>query len=219
MGNNELLGWFLNVKNNDRFSNENRKSCLILALKEARAIAGRDVNGKSKWENAKSSIDFTDEVLENDRWHGCTLLGLTSYLIILDLIGCVFKKKNKSESHDRDGVMNALNNFSFIELEEKKGIKALRNSLTHNFGLANDSHRFSLDSTSSILITIPELAYRKFNSKGKDERSYTIVNGFKICDLVESVYSEVVIQFEKSNIDFADGMYEEKLLENFTIVG
>ena len=216
MSEQELIGNFLNVKGYDSFSKENRKSCLTLALKEARRVAGRDEDGKPKWET--SSIDL-DDLIENINWHGRVLLGLTSYLIILEMIGSVVRKGNSSEKHIGNGIPNALNNFSDIHGEKAKGLDALRNSLAHSFSLSNNSSRFIMDTTLSEIIMLPELSDNcQKNTYSKDEKYSTKVNPLKIVQLVEAVYEKVVNEFQNSNLEFVNRMNEDKLLVKYTII-
>jgi hypothetical protein len=91
-----------------------------------------------------------------ERYHSSLLLGLTNYLIILELIGSVFKLKNNDDNYTKDGIEYALKLYTKLGNEKIKGIKALRNSLTHNFSLANNSHNFEISTDFIEMIEIPD---------------------------------------------------------------
>ena len=192
MTDNEIIGSFLNISGYDAFSNERRISTLWIALKQARKIVGRIIESGILLDE-KMSIGINEEIMNEGRYHSCLLLGLTNYLIILDLIGSVFKLKNLTKSHSPDGIIHALKNFNSLDVEKIKAIKALRNSLTHNFGLANKSHIFMLSSSFPELIELPKDQDRWNISKEEERDNYTKVNEVKMCQLVEDIYNKLII--------------------------
>jgi hypothetical protein len=115
---------------------DSRRSCLTMALKAARKYTGRDCTGK----DIKGLID--DDIFNEDRFHSEYFSGLVLYLILLEQIGCLFKEIGYEEKNKTNGIKIALENFSIFkdEPEKIKAIVGLRNSLAHNFSLANEKH-------------------------------------------------------------------------------
>lgn len=214
----------------------NRYSCLKIALDEARILNGRDENG---W-------FIENNVLENGKTflNQYSFIGLINYLLILDLIGEVFKlKKSKSNLKNQPKIYKTLKQFSSLNDKDIYTINALRNSLAHNYGLVNiptdkkyfntSLHKFILlDSDDSELIKYPEIEWKtvvseddkenpstKINFKDKDEKSSTKVSPIKLQELVEEVYQNLLNELTNNNVELSKSINGiDELNARFTII-
>jgi hypothetical protein len=211
----ELIGNLLRIEGFDSFKEEKRISNLIIALRNARAICGRNLDN-GFIEAGRTSISISEEILRNNTYYSTLLLAVTFYLIILDLIGCVFSIKSTTKQKNKEGVVHALQQFTTLEEQDIDAIKSLRNSLAHNFGLANESHIFSLSSINEDLITHPR--ERWYGKVTKQEKYYTKINEVKVCQLVEDVFSSVVNEFKKDNLVLKKGLNEVDVKARFTLI-
>lgn len=216
MNEKEIIGNFLGVKGYDSFNQENRDSTLMIALSGARKLTGRNIITGIPLGKKEKNEKIINEVKEN-RYRSSLFLGITSYLIILDLVGCVFKKKNITKKSNV-GIIQALIHFSTLEKPQRDTIKSLRNTLAHNFGLADDTHIFSLSTEYENLIELPQEGNQYYKAKTKNNENYTNVNEEKLCELIESVYKNLSTEFEADNLTFKNGMDIERLKKNFTIL-
>lgn len=109
-----------------------RFSTIALLLRGARKLTGCDLNsGKYEMNELFNKENFLDQT-----YHSFQLSGLINYLIFLDQIGSTFKPKDKSPIRITNGVFCALKYFSTVDDPKIQTIRALRNSLAHQFGLA-----------------------------------------------------------------------------------
>ena len=122
-----------------------RKSTLQLALNQARKLGGaiqgehvsrtqfllRKVNEGHDAEEIADTLlgSYHDEEMD-------VLTSLSLYLIILDQLGHIFGKRSDDSNRVKDAI-NAANVTSKMNEEELNAIRNLRNSINHNFGLAN----------------------------------------------------------------------------------
>lgn len=221
----------------EREMESKKYSCLMLVLGDARILTGRDENGNF----------IKDNVLSNGKsfLSQYSFIGLINYLLVLDLIGEVFKLKEcKYDLKNQPKIYKALKQFSSSLKDKDKDIytiNALRNSLTHNYGLINipnkskyyDSslHKFSLlNSENSELIKYPETKWEivkpehndeksltKINFKDKDEKSSTKVSPIKLQELVEEVYQNLLNELTNNNVKLSISSIDE-LNARFTII-
>ena len=111
----KLIELILGRKKDD----SNRKSCLMMALNSANDI-----------------ITFKD--LKKD-FEDIIFSALILYLIFLEQVGIIFKKKTNYISTGNE-IEAALLNFSCINNpDDAKAIRFLRNTFAHNYGLATDN--------------------------------------------------------------------------------
>lgn len=199
---------------------ENRFSCLFRAITDARILNGRDpITGKYKGHILGCE--------KNNLYLGPnSFIGLISYLLILDMIGEIFRLKTEKKSK-KSKIYLALNQFA-NGLREKDiyTIVALRNSLAHNYGLVNipdnrehyenSRHKFSLmNFENESLIEYPTKKWEG-NFSDKEIESSTIISVPKLIEQIESVYSELIFQIESNNVslNLSD---KEELYSRFTV--
>lgn len=177
---------FLNIKD----SGKEIRSCLTMALRSARKHTGRDIN------TGKDILGLlTEENVVNDIYYAEYFTGLTVYLILLDQIGCIFKKVGYKEGQKTNGIQIALENFSTLNPDQIKALRALRNSLTHNFGLtsAEDSrkkaknkkkeqlYKFCLYYDKNQLPVIPNMTWDgDYNDKTDNTDTIILINSLKV---------------------------------------
>lgn len=209
----ELIGNLLNVPDSEQFSNESRVSTLLIALRGARKLCGRSLDTGDLIDEDKK-LDKLIEELEEGRYYSALFIGLTNYLVLLDLLGFVFTKQKNIKNIPKDGIMNALNSFTDLTPNEKKAIKALRNSLAHNFGLANKDYNFSLSYQYENMM---EIARPPTVKKGESRQKILInINEVELCTFIESIYTKVVNHHKKDEIYLT--MTELQVKNRFTII-
>ena len=122
-----------------------RKSTLQLALNQARKLGGviqgelvsrtqfllRKVNEEHDAKEIANTLlsSYHDEEMD-------VLTSLSLYLIVLDQLGHIFGKRSNDSNRVKDAI-DAANVTSKMNEEELNAIRNLRNSINHNFGLAN----------------------------------------------------------------------------------
>lgn len=208
----QLIDNLLNIPNSEMFSAESRISTLTIALRGSRKLSGRNLDtGKLITENEK--LDKLIEEMQEGRYYSSLFIGLTNYLILLDLFGILFTKNKKSKVPTKDGIMNALNNFTDLETNKKKAIKGLRNSLAHNFSLANKNYNYSLSYEYHTMIEIIENK-STIESKGK-HKILVNINEVELCTLIENIYSKIISLHLIGEIQLT--MSENEIKNRFTI--
>ena len=197
----------------------NRYSCLMIALQDARKITGRDI---------KNGI-VNNDILENENsfLNPYSFIGVVNYLLILELIGEIFKLKTFT-TKKTNKIYKALKQFSpSLNDKDINTIIALRNSLAHNYGLINiplDSnenetklHKFTLLNTiNSDLI--------KYSTKkwlldfiDKSDESSTQISVIKLQDLIESIYKNLILEIDKDSVELDLKKGVDELKARFTI--
>jgi hypothetical protein len=187
----EMIEKLLNFNNNE----DGTISTLSIAIRIARDLSGRDIEtGEiTPKDYLKREKDIQKKTLAGKRF-----LALASYLIIIDLIGSVFKDSTKEEK--KDEFMHALEHFAKLEDKQRKSLKSLRNSLAHTFSLGNESEIFIVDyEKKSDKVIIPRIIDYSNNKKDniknrektKTEENYTIAYFVSICQLVEDMYEKL----------------------------
>lgn len=195
------------------------QSCLCMALKSGRLHTGRDIKTCKDIQRLINN----NYILDNNLVQSEYFTGLTTYLILLEQIGSVFMKVGYDVKNKKNGIQIALDNFCKPDLTNKqiKAIRALRNSLAHNFGLASNdkynvkkSYKFCLDYYDESINAITPCNWDgKYN--GKDDKTNTVVSVPKMCELIESVYSNLLDEFKNDNVELRMGLIEIKA--RFTI--
>jgi hypothetical protein len=124
-------------------------------------------------------------------------LAATGYLVLLDQIGTCFETQGKQTIADNNAIIRALKYFSHVQDDPTLGaLVALRNALTHDYGLYNrDDNESSLrhhafnygaDDTTP-LVQLPERRWSGRWDATIPEEETTIVNLRKVGDLAEEV--------------------------------
>ena len=229
----------------NRYLEDHRQSCLVMALETARILSGRD-------KKTGASIKLDDctvmpDVLyskspyfkHNEFGSSDNLAGLINYLLLLDLIGNVFKPKNLAKKKDGNSINKALAYFSSITDEKERWtIVALRNCLAHNYGLINIpeipkkkkqeeiekikekyQHKFCLhlnDGTKD-LIKIPTTRWNG-NYTDKDESTSTQIDVCKLIDAIEETYENLKEMAENGELELCLKDGEAELMTKFTII-
>ena len=183
---------------------DNRKSCLLMAIRSARYLTGRDVD----LGNAKGIRDMELDVLMKDDvttyWldNEFFFSGLAMYLIAIDCIGCLFENKTVVSEKNEGSIRIALKSFSSLDKARIEAVKDLRNTLAHNFGLATENmlpkgnpkknkHKFTLSfSDDAEAIKMPTTEWDGDYDK-KEETTSTIIGVAAFCELMESIIANV----------------------------
>ena len=166
------------------------------------------------------------DVFDNDLYHSEYFTGLAVYLILLDQIGLIFCKVGYKAGKKTNGIQIALENFSRLDGEDIKALRALRNSLAHNFGLATAKnplsknkkqlYKFSLHFDKNQQPIRPNLNWQgDYNEK--NDSTKTVVGVVKLCELVENVFSELISEFENGNVELRIKNLNE-IKARFTII-
>lgn len=203
---------------------DNRRSCLMMAIKCARHLTGRDIKNGDAAGMTQMSADILmrDDVSMNLLEYESLFVGIATYLIALETIGCAFQNVNKS-SNESNAIKRALAMFSSLDTRQMDAIKDLRNTLAHNFGLATEArskrkynHKFTLSmSDESQDVILPEKEWDG-NFDNKDEQYSTKIGVFSFCNLMESIISKVIDCHSKGQLQLRIGENEAKA--RFTIL-
>lgn len=189
-----------------------RKSCLMMAIRSARYLTGRDIDtGKAKdLLEMESKVLMRDCDIEHCLVNEHFFAGITMYLIVIDCIGCIFNNSEKS-SEKNSGIGRALESFSSLDSDRINAIINLRNTLAHNFGLATEvkksngqtkelKHKYTLSfSDDTGAIELPNSEWDGDYSK-KDEDCSTIIGVSSLCNLVEDIISNVHKCYDSGNL-------------------
>ena len=178
-----------------------RYSTLALLLRGGRRLSGYNIKT-----GIYKQLEFYDENFLDQTFHSFQFTGLINYLIFLEQIGSLFqpKKSDKNPSDKTNGINCALSYFSVLDDQKIAAIRALRNSLTHKFGLATQdkadkSFKFSLSTErNSDIIHLGEWAG---DFSDKNEKSLTTVFIFDFIDLVEMIYKDINQGWAAQTID------------------
>jgi hypothetical protein len=182
---------------NSDWGNLTGVSCFVAVLREARKLAGRDLDDGTLLTN----------VLDEDRAEWAALL---MYLILLEQLGEVLRRKGtRAPRHDENTLMRALQLWApTVKKTHAGALRALRNALAHDFGLtARDRsrkrqkrhHRKFVLGTTGVLVTLPN---HRWNGEygAKDDKNIGMtknrggavrVNVRALGDLVEGVVETV----------------------------
>ena len=155
------------------------QSSFIAVLGDTRGAAERDADG----------------VVLPDRL-SMSWLAATGYLVLLDQIGTCFETQDKQTIADNNAIIRALKYFSHVQDDPTLGaLVALRNALTHDYGLYNQDNRYPLrhhafnygaDETTP-LVQLPKRRWSGHWDTSIPEEETTIVNLRKVGDLAEEV--------------------------------
>lgn len=205
----------------------NRKSCLMMAIRSARHLTGRDiVTGKAEGIlDMRTNVLMKDSVLTHWLEDEHFFSGIAMYLIAIDCIGCVFDNKDKN-TNKKNGIGRALKLFSNLDDRNVDAIIDLRNTLAHNFGLATEAicgngkskkhkHKYKLSfSDDAEAIKLPEKEWNG-DFDNKDECCSTVIGVFSFCNLAETIIADVYKCQELGNLNLCISESEAK--SRFTI--
>jgi len=197
-------------------NNPTRLSTLILLLKSARHLSGRNLKNGDYEMN-----ELTEENFINQTYHSFQLSGLLNYLILLEQIGSIFTPLKKNIITNSNGIYRALTYFSNLGDTEKQSIKALRNSLAHSFGLATDNtkkekFKFSLSIESNTDIIRPK--NWTGNYIDKSEESITTVFIIDLINLIEDIFRKVNDQWKSGQLKTFSPDEIDKLKARYTLI-
>jgi hypothetical protein len=204
----ELIENLLGLKTNQDFEQESLTSTLLVALKGARYLTNRNL------ETGESDSLNKENTVLNGVYTSNLFIGLTNYLIILDLIGCLFSN-SLEKKRSKDGIEHSLLHFSDLSEKEKKSIKNLRNSLAHNYSLGNESEIFSISSTYTEMIEFGAERFVYGNEKKKSQ--YTNINDGQLCDFIEEIFKKLKIKLEQGQLQLKGSLNKNQIKARFTI--
>lgn len=198
----------------------NRFSTSGILLRGARKFSGRDITT-----GHYVAGELNEDNFEEQTFHSNQFAGLINYLILLEQLGNIFKLTTRGLMTS-NGIHRTLKYFSGLSDPQIFALRALRNSLAHNYGLAtrNDEkdqrqiHKFIISRERSFEVV--QLAEPKWcgDFSDKSDQSYTTIFLFDLIDLIENVYEKLK---DAINEDFdlvAPTMSLYELETRFTIV-
>ena len=201
-----------------------RGSCFIMALKSARYHTGRNIKtGQRIDQDGGIPIEYAnrDGIIENNLCDAEVCCGLVLYLILLDLIGCLFNKRKDVKCSSKNGIERALKTFSQLDDKEICAIVYLRNTLAHNFGLATEgkakeNFKYTLlFDIKAPAIQLPSISWTGDYSD-KNETSSTVVGVYALCDEIEKVVSNIYKIYDEGNLTFLKDTTE--VSSRFTVI-
>lgn len=185
----------------DLMKSKGEFSCLMLALRDARSISGRD-------EKTGIVINTTGNFSPH-KWPAALL-----YLIILEQLGTCLKPT--SSNLQGYPIYLTLRYFSDLAEKECKAIAALRHSFSHSFALFNiyrdnktqildtgKTHVFRLiaDELNPLIIIPNDIDAWDGIFPIKNRKSITFINIWKLGDLVEEIVCNVRKEYAEDNIE------------------
>ena len=195
----------------------NRFSTIGILLRAARKLSGRDLSTGLYVMNEINIDNFKDQI-----YHSNLFSGLINYLIFLEQVGSIFKLK----SAKKNGIHIALENFSNLNKKQILAVRALRNSLTHNYGLATENnpknlenrHKFTLSSErNDEIVKLPSTPWTG-DFSNKSDCSNTIIFITNLEDLIENVYLKLKKEVSKNNVEISLSNGLDELKARFTII-
>ncbi len=229
---------FIKKMVNNRQIDDNTYSILVTAWQDARQLSGFDKEmGK---QNLLLLNMNGDSILEL----GQSFIGLINYLLILDMLGSIFKKtgSNGKGNPDSNNIFYVLGEFTGLIDKDRCAIKALRNCLAHNYSLlsipqwkdenhkkhgknniktnakleANELHAFSICWTKQpSLIKYPDNADRLTRSNPFNKKEhFTEICAESLRDLVEDVFQQIKKGVNEDKVESYIG--EDDIKSRFT---
>ena len=196
-----------------------RFSTIGVLLKGARKLSGRDLTNGEYVKNELNTQNFDEQT-----YHSNLLTGLINYLIFLEQLGSIFKIKNKSASKYTNPIYLALENFSTLSEKKINVIRALRNSLTHNYGLATKNtgnnklmHKFIISIERNNEIVAFPLNEWNGDFSSKSDNSNTTIYIIDLIDLIEIVYLRLKEKLNSDNVDLKISFNELKARYTFIL--
>lgn len=235
----------------------NRKSTLQLALIQARKLVGKkegEIITPPKPKKQEQFEEHNSEIKQNDNLHNLSevevnevikdysdqdneevmkiFTSLCLYLIVLDQLGHIYRSQGDNGSNMIEQAIKkseAYNKLSPQNAERTSvSIANLRNSINHNFGLANynpfrnkgnRNYKFTICITEDDGIQQPiKLPIQDWDGdwKDKSDTTSTVVYPFSLMNYIEEVLSSYIEMHKKEAIESRLGI--EELKTRFTIV-
>jgi len=201
-------------KNPDRFST------LGILLRGARHLSGRDLyNGIYKMK------ELTKQNFKRQTYFPNFFTGLINYLIFLEQLGGIFKIKGRAVPNQKNGIHLAFKNFFTLTDDKIFAIRALRNSLVHQYGLATGKengknikliYKFTVSvERNSEIVKLPLTTWDGSFSNKNDE-SNTTIYVIDLIDVIEKLYSKLKEEINNNNVEFNVSL--DELKARFTII-
>jgi hypothetical protein len=215
---NFFISQFLDI-NQPMDNSQGRFSTLAILIRGARKLTGRNLSTGVYEMNEINFDNITDQT-----YFPFQFSGLINYLIFLEQIGSIFKPKNAIPIIRTNGIFCALTYFSNLGNNEKEVVKALRDSLTHKFGLATELKRgnsgpfkfiFSIERNPCI-IQLPIKIWGGDFTDVSVETS-TLIHIHDLIDVIEEVYTNVIEENKNENLDIILKSGIDELLARYTI--
>lgn len=216
----KLMALILGKEQDDK-----RKSSFIMALRSARFLVGKNPDrNESDFGDLEMDLLKHDVVGENKILNEMILTGVVMHLMLLDLVGSLFKRSDSLEDSGRNHIIHALTDFSDVDIEYKDSVRCLRNTLAHNFSLAtmpskNEKliRKFILDFSSYGPWIKNAVQPWTGDYADKKEDTSTIINVNGICNMVENVINEVYKAYDEGKLRFRPDNLEE-IESRFTLL-
>jgi hypothetical protein len=169
------------------------QSSFMAILRDARGAAERDLDSGAIGPG-KQSVSW---------------LAATGYLVLLGQIGTCFTTHNIQAIVDNNAIIRALRYFSHVQDEPTlEALVALRNALTHDYGLFNRDdkrplrhHAFNYGAGETLpLVRLPVGRWSGRWDTNIPEEETTIVNLRKVGDLAEEVVATLRSSYEAENL-------------------
>lgn len=198
---------------------KNRKSCLKLVLDGARYNTGRNMEtGEANNSQMRCNIFMRD--IDSSQFEDSIMLsGLIDYLILLDLIGSIFKVKNKIDEQKTE-IGRALESFSSADPGTIDAIHELRNTLAHRFALATEGkpkgRKFTVYYKDNEFPIVNEKKWQG-NYSDKSEDTSTKVYLPSLCDMIEEVVVRLNSKSDNNELELRMTDHD-KILSMFTVL-
>lgn len=161
---------------------------------------------------------------EYDDYYANNYSALLNYLVFLEMVGTIFKPIQSKTLNSNNGIYKALKYFGEnLDHQEISAIRALRNSLAHNFGLAIKNskfhyltHKFALDFSDDKNLITPPIKKWKGKFSDKSDETLTTINYNNLIQLIENIYQKLLDMNEKGELELA--ISEEELNTRFSII-
>ena len=167
------------------------ESSLVHALRNIRLITGR---------NQDTGAAIPGGYLGN--W-----IGAIGYITILDQIGKCYRPNCKNKITDnRSPIKKALAYFTKLSDNEIDAVYALRNAFHHDFSLLNifpgNNYHFAVNqhATNPIVILPPVKCEWDGNIANRNNNNQTYNNLQALGDLVEDIYTQILLLEESGNL-------------------
>jgi hypothetical protein len=203
-------------------NNPTRISTLILLLRGARKLSGRNLITGIYEMN-----EINDDFFDNGLYHSYQFSGLMNYLIFLEQLGSIFKVKVPTKSSNYpNSIHQLLNEFSDLSDDKIFVVRALRNSLTHKFGLATAKnpqrnemrHKFIISiERNTEIITMPRHKWSG-NFDDKSDHQSTTIYLIDFLDLIEQVLAKLKSELLKNKLELNLTGGINELKARFTII-
>ena len=191
---------------------DNRESCLIIALENARILCGLDKEtGEIERQDCLGSVCHENNILEKG-----SFIGLINYLLILDMLGAIFSKEKVGKR-----INFILEEYGgFVEEKDRVAIYTLRNTLAHNYGLADNDKKikFILDNDLTELIVHPDIAWNGSYSPKNDDTKSTQINPRLLINRIEEIYRKIRQKVLDGSLLHELNGGDEELETRFTII-